>query len=118
MLSMAFLTSAAGVRHAAAPERIRTHDNERAAGTLTGGVLRLRLDARIGKWYPHGDDGPAAEILAFAEVGKALQIPGPLIRVPAGTEVIASIKNSLADSTLTVHGLVSRPVPRAHPLSR
>jgi FtsP/CotA-like multicopper oxidase with cupredoxin domain len=33
--------------------------------------------------------------------------------VPAGTEVVASITNSLTDSTLTVHGLVSRQVPTA-----
>lgn len=111
LLSLVFLVSAAHVRHVAAPERIRTHDNERAAGALTRGVLRLRLDTRVGTWHPHGEDGPAAEMLAFAEVGQPLQIPGPLIRVPAGTDVIVSVKNSLSDSTLTVHGLVSRPVP-------
>jgi FtsP/CotA-like multicopper oxidase with cupredoxin domain len=111
VLALAFLTSAADVRHPVAPERIRTHDNERAAGTLTGGVLRLRLETRVGRWYPHGDDGPSSDMVAFAEVGLPLQIPGPLIRVPAGTDVVVSIKNSLPDSTLTVHGLVSRPVP-------
>src|SRR5688572_13543330 len=110
LLALAFLTSAAGVRHGTAPERIQTHDNQRTAGTLTGGVLRLRLETRMGNWYPHGGDGPTTQMVAFAEAGQALQIPGPLIRVPAGTEVIASITNSLADSTLTVHGLVSRPV--------
>jgi FtsP/CotA-like multicopper oxidase with cupredoxin domain len=105
------LTSAADVRQPAPPERIQTHDNEHAAGMLKNGVLRLDLEARVGIWYPHGNDGPSAEMLAFAEVGKPLQIPGPLIRVPTGTEVIASIRNSLSDSTLTVHGLVSRPLP-------
>jgi FtsP/CotA-like multicopper oxidase with cupredoxin domain len=110
VLALALLTSAAGVRHGAAPERIQTHDNERAAGTLTGGILRLQLDTRVGTWYPHGDDGPSVEMVAFGEIGRPLQIPSPLIRVPAGTEVIVSIRNSLPDSTLTVHGLVSRPV--------
>jgi FtsP/CotA-like multicopper oxidase with cupredoxin domain len=109
VLALAFLTSASGVRHGTAPERIQTHDNERAAGTLTGGILRLQLDTRVGAWYPHGDSGPSVEMVAFGEVGRPLQIPSPLIRVPAGTEVIASIRNSLPDSTLTVHGLVSRP---------
>ena len=66
-------------------------------------------------WHPHGDDGPGAEAVAFAEVGKPLQIPAPLIRVPAGTDVIVSIRNGLADSTLAVHGLVSRPVPAGAP---
>ena len=31
ILALVFLTSAAGVRHPRAPERIQTHDNERAA---------------------------------------------------------------------------------------
>ena len=110
VLGLVLLTSAAGVRHGAVPDRIQTHDNERAAGTLEHGVLRLNLEARAGQWFPHGADGPSVEMLAFAEVGRPLQIPGPLIRVPAGTQVIVSIRNSLPDSTLTVHGLVSRPV--------
>ena len=103
--------TAAGVRRSGLPERIQTHDNEKAAGTLTGGVLRVQLDTRVGEWYPHGENGPAAEMQAFGEVGRPLQIPGPMIRVPAGTEVVVSIRNSLPDSTLTVHGLVSRPLP-------
>jgi len=103
--------TAAGVRQSGRSERIQTHDNEKAAGTLTGGVLRVQLDTRVGTWYPHGQDGPAAEMQAFGEVGRPLQIPGPMIRVPKGTEVVVSIRNSLPDSTLTVHGLVSRPVP-------
>jgi FtsP/CotA-like multicopper oxidase with cupredoxin domain len=109
MLGLTVLTSVAGVRYGTEPERIRTHDNERAAGTLRDGVLRLQLDTRKGTWYPHGENGPSAEMVAFGEAGRPLQIPAPLIRVPAGTEVIVSIRNSLPDSTLTVHGLVSRP---------
>lgn len=91
--------------------RIHTHDNDRPAGTLTGNVLRIHLDARLGMWFPHADDGASTPMFAFAEAGGAPQIPGPLIRVPAGTEVIASITNSLTDSALTVHGMVSRPAP-------
>lgn len=91
--------------------RIRTHDNDRPAGTLIGHVLRVHLDTRNGSWFPDADDGPSAPMVAFAEAGKAPQIPGPLIRVPAGTEVIASVTNSLSDGTLTVYGLVSRPAP-------
>jgi FtsP/CotA-like multicopper oxidase with cupredoxin domain len=110
LLALTFLTSAAGVSDSAAPERIRTHDNERAAGTFANGVLRLELETRIGKWYPHDKGGPSADMVAFSELGRPLQIPGPLIRVPAGTDVVVSITNALRDSTLTVHGLVSRPV--------
>ena len=43
---------------------------------------------------------------AFAEEGKPLQIPGPLLRVPAGTTVHAFIRNSL-DSTLVIRGLAA-----------
>jgi manganese oxidase len=114
-LGLVVLTSASGARRPAAPERIQTHDNEVPAGTLTEGVLRLRLETRTGMWHPHSDDGPGAEAVAFAEVGKPLQIPAPLIRVSAGTDVIVSIRNGLADSTLAVHGLVSRPVPAGAP---
>ena len=110
LVGLAFLAAATAARYGTEPARIQTHDNERAAGTLSGKVLRLRLDTRMGAWHPNGDDGPAAEMAAFAEMGGPLQIPAPMIRVPAGTEVIASITNSL-DSTLTVHGLMSRPVP-------
>ena len=110
LLALILLTSA-GVRRSGAPERIQTHDNERPTGTLTDGVLRVQLDTRVGTWYPHGADGPSTEMLAFGEVGRPLQIPGPIIRVPAGTDVIVSLTNSLMDSTLTVHGLVPRPAP-------
>lgn len=110
IVGLAFLTAATAARFGTEPSRIQTHDNDRAAGTLTGQVLRLHLDARKGAWYPNSDAGPSAEMLAFAEAGGPPQIPGPLIRVPAGTEVVASITNSLGDSTLAVHGLVSRPV--------
>jgi FtsP/CotA-like multicopper oxidase with cupredoxin domain len=110
LLALILVTSASGVRRAPAPERIRTHDNERPAGTLAKGVLRVHLEVRAGQWHPHGADGPGAEMLAFAEGGRPLQIPGPLIRVRAGTEVVVSVSNALSDSTLTVHGLVSRPV--------
>ena len=110
LFALLLATSAAGVRIAPAPERIQTHDNERSAGTRANGVLRLHLEVRTGQWHPHGADGPSAEMLAFSERGRPLQIPGPLIRVRAGTEVVVSLTNSLSDSTLTVHGLVSRPV--------
>lgn len=108
--SLLALTSAA--LHREDLPRIHTHDNDRPAGALVGGVLRVHLDARNGLWFPHADDGPSTPMEAFAEAGKAPQIPAPLIRVPAGTEVIAAVTNSLADSTLTVYGLVSRPAPK------
>ena len=91
-------------------ERIETHDNERAAGTLRNGVLVMHLEARVGTWHPHGPKLTGADVPALGEAGRRLQIPSPMIRVPAGTEVALTVRNTLF-STLTLHGLVPRPVP-------
>jgi FtsP/CotA-like multicopper oxidase with cupredoxin domain len=90
-----------------APAAVRANDNRTPAGTLANGVLTIKLDAAIGSWAPEGSRGPALDFPVFAEQGKAPQIPGPLIRVPAGTEVRATIHNSLA-FTLCVRGLQQR----------
>ena len=95
-------------------ERIVANDNRRPAGVLTGRVLTIALEARVATWYPEGDTGPGADIPAFAEVGKPAQVPGPLVRVSAGTRVIATIRNALENDTLTVHGLHTR-APGARP---
>ena len=89
-------------------ERIAINDNRAGAGTLRDGVLTIRLEARRGDWRPDGDTDPGIVVAAFAEEGKPLQIPGPLIRVPRGTAIHAFVRNSLPDSTLFVHGLYTR----------
>jgi FtsP/CotA-like multicopper oxidase with cupredoxin domain len=88
--------------------RVRTDDNLHPAGSLKNGILQLSLDTRNAVWYPEGDKGQSVEVPAFAEKGHAPQIPGPLIRVPAGTEVVVSVTNSVPDAELIVHGLSSR----------
>jgi FtsP/CotA-like multicopper oxidase with cupredoxin domain len=90
-----------------APSRIVVNDNRVPAGTLRGGVLALRLEARLGDWHPDGEAAMGATVPAFAEPGHPARVPGPLIRVPAGTEVALSIHNSLSQ-TLTLHGLHDR----------
>ena len=87
------------------PERALINDNRKPAGTFRDGVLTLELEARVTKWYPDTDNGPSVDVQAFAEVGKRAQIPGPLIRVPAGTAVNLSIRNAVPSTTLIVHGL-------------
>jgi FtsP/CotA-like multicopper oxidase with cupredoxin domain len=89
-------------------ERIAINDNRLAAGNVSGGVLSLQLEARSGHWFPDGDDSPGVVVKAFAVQGGPLQIPGPLIRVPEGTEIRAVVRNRL-DETLAIHGLYSRP---------
>ena len=88
---------------------IHTNDNRRAAGMLEHGVLAIRLEARNGVWHPEAEAGVGVEVQAFGEEGKPLQNPGPLIRVPEGTEIRLSVRNAIPGATLVVHGLGTRP---------
>jgi FtsP/CotA-like multicopper oxidase with cupredoxin domain len=88
---------------------VRWNDNHDAAGVLEAGVLTLRLELVRGEWRYLGDDRPGVEILAFRETGHDPQNPGPLIRVPLGTEVRVWVANPL-DVPLIVHGLAPRRV--------
>lgn len=83
------------------------NDNLRLAGTLEDGTLTLALEVVEADWPLLGDDRPPVRALAFREIGRSPEIPGPLIRVPAGTEVRVAVRNPLA-KTLVVHGLASR----------
>jgi FtsP/CotA-like multicopper oxidase with cupredoxin domain len=94
-------TATTSARHAA-PSAI-PNDNRRPAGTLDKGVLTVRLEARTGMWYPEGPNGRGLEVAAWAEGPGAPQVPGPLIRVPVGTEVRATLRNTL-QRPLTVYG--------------
>ena len=93
----------------AGAERISINDNRKAAGTLNSNVLTVRLEARVGQWHPDKDSDPGIMMKAFAVEGGPLQIPGPMIRVPEGTEVRAIVRNRLDGDPLAVHGLYSRP---------
>jgi FtsP/CotA-like multicopper oxidase with cupredoxin domain len=63
----------------------------------------------MGRWYPDGPGTLGVPIAAFGEVGKPLQFPGPLVRVPAGTTVSISLRNALPGRTLRIHGLAVGP---------
>jgi FtsP/CotA-like multicopper oxidase with cupredoxin domain len=98
---LAALVCCASPTHARAPERpappvIDANDNRRPAGILRNGVLTVSLEARMGAWYPEGPNGTALTTAAFGESGRPLQNPGPLIRVPLGTVVRATVRNALA----------------------
>jgi manganese oxidase len=111
-LAAAFLLSVAIPVTAQQPpmERVRPNDNRATAGIRGGSVLALRMEARIAEWHPQGEDAPGAAIPVFAEIQKQASIPGPLIRVPGGTEVRLVIRNAIPNTILTVHGLHTRPV--------
>ena len=91
-----------------APE-IKTNDNRLPHGQLKNRVLTIELEARLGLWHPEGRDGPSLRVQAFAEAGQVPEIPGPMIRVPEGTEISADIHNAIEGATLVVHGLNTRP---------
>ncbi|MCI0432883.1 MAG: multicopper oxidase domain-containing protein [Gemmatimonadetes bacterium] len=72
---------------------------------LRDGVLELDLEARLARWEGEGSDLAAGArdpsiitVLGFAEEGGPVTIPGPLIRVPQGTEVRVRVRNSIPDS--------------------
>ncbi len=90
-------------------EPAEANDNRRAAGEMHGGVLELELEIRPAIWHPEGPEGPALPVHAFAERGGIASVPGPLVRVTQGTTIRLTIVNTLADSTLVLHGLAGRP---------
>jgi FtsP/CotA-like multicopper oxidase with cupredoxin domain len=83
---------------------IVANQNHESAGTLRDGILTVYLEVAKGEWHPEAEDGVALSVYAFGETGHPLQNPGPLIRVPRGTEIRASLHNSLPVA-ITVHGL-------------
>ncbi len=96
-----------------APPVVQANDNRRAAGQLQHDTLRIALVVQMATWRPEADSGPSVEVAAFGEEGGTPQIPGPLIRVRTGTTIIATVRNALTDSTISVHGLLTRPATRS-----
>ena len=94
----------------AAPARVVANDNRVAAGVLKRDTLRVSLVLQRAEWYPEAEDGPHVTVEAFGEEGKAPSIPAPLIRVPTGTTVRATIRNALPDSTIHVIGFATQPI--------
>lgn len=85
-------------------ETVQANDNRRPAGLLRNGVLTVRLEARNGFWEPGDSHGSRLPVAAFAETGRPLTTPGPLLRVPVGTEVRATIRNRL-EAPMWLHGM-------------
>lgn len=89
---------------AAKAVRAEANFNRTPAGERRNGVLTLAIDVVESAWRPEGDADPEVPVLAFTERGKAPQVPGPLVRVTAGTRVRLMLRN-LADTALTITGL-------------
>jgi FtsP/CotA-like multicopper oxidase with cupredoxin domain len=84
------------------------NNNTEAAGVLRDGVLILDLEILKGDWYPEAETGPHVSVYGFAEKGKAPSIPGPMIRVPEGTQIKLRVHNALA-APVNLHGFNQRP---------
>jgi FtsP/CotA-like multicopper oxidase with cupredoxin domain len=92
-----------------APVIAQPNDNRQPAGVLRDGVLTVRLVVGMARWYPQASDGPFVDVPAIAEEGKPPTIPAPLIRVPTGTIIDATLRNALTDSTIYIRGMLTRP---------
>jgi FtsP/CotA-like multicopper oxidase with cupredoxin domain len=77
-------------------ELVRPNPNTARAGVLRDGVLTVTLEAKESLVHLAGPNRPPTTIEAFAEPGKPPQMPAPLIRARAGTEIRLAIHNSLA----------------------
>jgi FtsP/CotA-like multicopper oxidase with cupredoxin domain len=89
----------------AEPPRAVPNENRTPAGDYRDGVLVLDLEARPARWEgepsdltPGAQDLSVVDVLGFAEAGGPVTIPGPLIRVPEGTEVRLRVRNALPDT--------------------
>jgi FtsP/CotA-like multicopper oxidase with cupredoxin domain len=92
------------------------NDNTKPGGSLAGGILTLNLEARRTIWRPDGDSLPGREVLALGEASGPPVVPGPLVRVPAGTTVDLTIRNTLDRDTIVFHlppEASGRPAPAA-----
>lgn len=97
-----------GAVGARSPRTVRndatTNDHREIAGVLRDGEYTLALELRRATWHPNAPSELAVDVPSFAEAGRMASIPGPLIRVPAGTRLRITIRNDLARRA-TVHGL-------------
>src|SRR5580765_1211676 len=80
--------------------------NHSPAGVIRNGVLTIHLEIAKGEGHPEAEDGMSVSVYAFGEAGHPLQNPGPLIRVPQGTEIQATLHNALS-VPVDIHGLGS-----------
>ena len=76
------------------------NDNRTPAGTVGDSGLTLSLEAKRVMWHPEGDSLRGRFTEAFGESGKEPMVPGPLVRVRAGTVVRFRVTNSEMPDTL------------------
>ena len=106
LVSALLLATSASAPHAR--DIVQPNDQTKSAGKLERGVLTVALETRLGVWRPDGDGGRALDsVWTFAEVRGPATTPGPMMRVPVGTNVRGTIHNTL-NRPLVVFGLGAR----------
>lgn len=105
LLTVPALAAALGT-HRPRPARddATTNDHRTIAGELRDGEYSLALELRRATWHPNAPTPLAVDVPLFAEAGRPASVPGPLIRVPAGTRMRITVRNDLTERA-TVHGL-------------
>lgn len=104
LLAVLFVGGApAGVLPTAQP-----NDNRTPAGTVGDSGVTLSLEAKRVMWHPDGDSLRGRFTEAFGESGKEPMVPGPLVRVRAGTVVRFRVSN--ADIPDTLQFLLATPL--------
>lgn len=85
----------------------RSNDQTEAAGVMFTDTLDLQFDIRRATLLPEGERGPRLDVVTFGVAGAEPVVPGPLVRVSAGTTVLARVCNTLPDTVWLV-GLANR----------
>ena len=102
MLSLSFGV-VGSARRALSPPVADLNANTTPAGTVDGFTVTLALEARRAMWYPEGSSKPGRELATLGEVNRAPTVPAPLVRIPVGATVRASIRNTLESDTIVFH---------------
>lgn len=108
LLTPLLFTPVSSRAEASQPPVIVANDNRTPAGNLKDGILSLRLELGRARWYAEEANGIYEDVYAFAEEGRPPQSSGPLIRVPQGTRIHASLHN-LLPSAAKIYGVHSHP---------
>ncbi len=98
---------ACGVDSTTTAPLARSNDQTQPAGIPFGDTLDIQLDIRRAVHRPEGEAGPQIEVVTFGVAGSEPRVPGPLVRVAAGTTVLARVCNTLPD-TVWLLGLAER----------
>ena len=92
----------------APPADVVTHDNREPAGTLTGNVLKVRLEAVRATWRPEGAEGPVRDVYAFALKAARRTSPVPSSAFLKEPRLQVFVRNRLP-VPLRLHGIGPRP---------